>query len=107
VKTWDPEAWQQPEAPAPGADKPQGSPRPGLEPRRPTPEEFSACTPEKLELIDGHVLGEENLLLLLLTSMGLRRAAELVGLKLWRSAAAPARWAVPLGRPHAKRKRKP
>jgi hypothetical protein len=70
----------------------------GLEPapypRRPTPEQFSAHTPEKLELLDGHVPGEEKLLLLLLTTMGLRRAVELVGPKLWRSAAAPTRWSV-------------
>jgi len=71
---------------------------PGLQARRPTVDEFSSYTPEKLELIDGHIPGEEDLLLLLLTSMGLGRAAELVGPRLWRSAAAPVRWtAAPSG----------
>jgi hypothetical protein len=65
---------------------------PGLHARRPTVDEFSSYTPERLELIDGHIPGEEDLLLLLLTSMGLSRAAELVGPRLWRSAAAPLRW---------------
>jgi hypothetical protein len=78
---------------------------PALHARKPTVEEFSAYTPEKLELIDGHVPGEEDLLLLLLTSIGLRRAAEVVGAKLWRSAAAPRRWAT--GRPKARRGSRP
>ena len=47
----------------------------------------------------------EDLLLLLLTSIGLRRAAEVVGPKLWRSAAAPERWTT--GRPKARRGSRP
>ena len=98
VKAWDPE--ERPEAGGPAAAAPEGESAgrlgPALHPRRPTVEEFSAYTPEKLELIDGHVPGEEDLLLLLLTSIGLRRAAEVVGPKLWRSAAA--RRALPEGR---------
>jgi hypothetical protein len=95
VKTWE----ELPKACGPAAAPPEGEPTgrlvPALHPRRPTVEEFSSYTPEKLELIDGHVPGEEDLLLLLLTSIGLRRAAEIVGPMLWRSAAAPRRWATP------------
>ena len=107
VKTWDPE--ERPKEGGPAAAPPEGEPAgrlvPALHARRPTVEEFSAYTPEKLELIDGHVPGEEDLLLLLLTSIGLRRAAEVVGAKLWRSAAAPRRWAT--GRPKARRGSRP
>ena len=94
VKTWYPEQSPKPDSPAAVSTegKAEGRLLPTLHPRRPTVEEFSAYTPEKLELIDGHVPGEEDLLLLLLTSIGLRRAARVVGPKLWRSAAAPARW---------------
>jgi hypothetical protein len=109
VKKWDPEEWRRKEpavAPAPAEGEVPKRLQPALHPRRPTPEEFSSHTPEKLELIDGHVPGEEDLVLLLLTSMGLRRAARLVGLKLWRSAAAPIRWPVlrPRLRPTRKRR---
>jgi len=109
VKKWDPEEWrkEEPVAPAPPEGEGQKGLPPALHPRRPTPEEFSSHTPEKLELIDGHVPGEENLVLLLLTTMGLRRAAQLVGPKLWRSAAAPIRWPVLRARPRPKGKRKP
>jgi hypothetical protein len=109
VKKWDPEEWrkQEPAAPAPPEGEGQRRLQPALHARRPTPEEFSSHTPEKLELIDGHVAGEENLLLLLLTTMGLSRAARLVGSKLWRRAAAPIRWPVRRARPRPKVKRKP
>jgi hypothetical protein len=109
VRKWDPEEWrkQEPVAPAPPESEGQKRLQPALRPRRPTPEEFTLHTPEKLELIDSHVPGEENLLLLLLTTMGLRRAAQLVGPKLWRSAAAPIRWPVSRARPRPKRKRRP
>ena len=59
------------------------------------------------ELIDGHVPGEEDLVLLLPTTMGLRRAAQLVGPGLWRSATAPTRWAVPRTRRRSRGRRKP
>ena len=93
VKKWDPEEWRAPEAPAPG-EPPEGRLQPALHARRPTADEFSRHTPEKLELIDGHIPGEEDLLLLLLTSVGLRRAARLVGPELWRRAATPFRSTV-------------
>lgn len=94
VKRWD--LQDQPEAQTPTpAPTEAGSEEPRLQPalysRRPTPGEFCAHTPERLELLDGHVPGEEKLLLLLLTTVGLRRAARLVGPRLWRSAAAPIR----------------
>jgi hypothetical protein len=108
VRRWNPEEWRKPEtvAPEPAEGEVQEHLQPALHPRRPTPEEFSSYTPEKLELIDGHVPGEENLVLLLLTSMGLRRAAQLVGPKVWRSAAAPIRWPALRARPRPKGKRK-
>ena len=65
-------------AAAPPGGESAGRLVPALHARRPTVDEFSAYTPEKLELIDGHLPGEEDLLLLLLTSIGLRRAAEVV-----------------------------
>lgn len=58
-----------------------------LEPRLVTANEFCACTPEKLELIDGEIIGAEPLLMLLLASIGLRRALELVGRDAWLDAA--------------------
>jgi hypothetical protein len=96
VNTRDPEQLPKPEA-LTGVSPDEGAGarlKPALHPRKPTVEEFCAYTPEKLELLDGHLPGEEDLLLLLLTSIGLRRAARVVGPKLWRSAAAPERWAV-------------
>lgn len=106
VKPWDPEQWK----PDPQAEVPTEQAVAHLEPalyaRRPTPEEFSFHIPEKLELIDGHIPGEENLLLLLLTSMGLRRAVQLVGPKLWRRAASPVRWQLPRSRSRTNRKSK-
>jgi hypothetical protein len=51
-----------------------------------TVEEFHLYTPEKLELIRGDVPGAEELLLLLLTNVGLHRAATLVGHETWRRA---------------------
>jgi hypothetical protein len=100
VKRWDAEeAPRETPGAAPAQHDTRGRLQPGVHPRRPTPEEFSSNTPEKLELIDGHIPGEESLLLLLLTSTGLRRAAEMVGLKRWRSAAAPVRWSLPRPRP--------
>jgi 3-mercaptopyruvate sulfurtransferase SseA len=56
---------------------------PSLDGRRLRAEEFIAHVPEKMELLDGHIPGEEPLLLLLLASVGLRRAAGLVGPATW------------------------
>jgi len=108
VKKWDPEERRKSDPPAPAPVEKQAEARlePALHPRRPTPEEFSSYTPEKLELLDGHIPGEEKLLLLLLTTVGLRRAVQLVGPKLWRSAAAPIRWPVIRPRVRGGRKRK-
>ena len=107
VKARDPEELPRSDAPAAVSadERAVGRLMPALQPRRPTVEEFCAYTPEKLELLDGHVPGEEDLLLLLLTSIGLRRAARVVGPKLWRSAAAPESWA--LARSKARRKTRP
>ena len=66
-----------------GVDAPDPCAEPAPEARRLTAEEFVLHVPEKLELVDGHVPGEEPLLLLLLKSVGLRRAAELVGEDRW------------------------
>jgi hypothetical protein len=49
-------------------------------------EEFLASVPRKLELVDGHIPGEQMLILFLLTTMGLRRVASLVGREAWISA---------------------
>jgi hypothetical protein len=59
---------------------------PAMSGRRLTVKEFAANTPEKLELVDGEIPGSEELLLLLLTSFGLRRAALLVGPDRWKKA---------------------
>jgi hypothetical protein len=45
-----------------------------------------ASVPRKLELVDGHIPGEQSLVLFLLTTMGLRRVASLVGRDAWVSA---------------------
>lgn len=69
--------------PAPGG--PPGL-MPAMSGRRLSVEEFLANTPEKLELVDGRIPGSEELLLLLLTSFGLRHAALLVGPDRWKKA---------------------
>jgi len=48
-----------------------------------SPEEFWAAIPQKLELVGGHIPGEEKLVMILLSTMGLRRVAALVGRKAW------------------------
>lgn len=59
---------------------------PAISGRRLTLDEYHLYLPEKLELIDGTIPGDEQLLLALLTSIGLRRAAMIVGLDLWKKA---------------------
>ena len=49
-------------------------------------EEFLASVPRKLELVDGHIPGEQMLVLFLLTTMGLSRVASLVGRDAWMGA---------------------
>lgn len=71
---------------APAITDPADEPAPGVMGRRVTAEEFAAHAPEKLELVGGRIAGDRKLLLLLLTSLGLRRAAALVGYELWRKA---------------------
>lgn len=107
VNKFNPDEWRNPDPPAAAPVETLAVARlePSLHPRSPTPEEFSSYTPEKLEFLDGHIPGEENLLLLLLTSVGLGRAVQLVGPKLWRRAAAPMRWRV--ARPSGRGGRKP
>jgi hypothetical protein len=51
-----------------------------------SPEEFRSSIPRKLELVDGHILGEQKLVMFLLTTMGLARVAALVGREGWRAA---------------------
>ena len=51
-----------------------------------TLDEYHEHAPEKLELIRGEIREGEKLLLLVLTSLGLRRAAELVGPERWKKA---------------------
>ena len=48
-------------------------------------EEFRWAVPEKLELVDGHIPGEEKLVMFLLATMGLRRVSALVGRHAWAS----------------------
>ncbi len=74
------------EAEPPAPDKGPGPPTPDVMGRSLTVSEFSAHTPEKLELMGGRIPGDKDLLLLLLSSLGLRRAAALVGYDLWRQA---------------------
>jgi hypothetical protein len=75
-----------PEPPTPKRDAAHGLPQPDVMGRRLTAEEFSAHTPEKLELLYGEIPGEKALLMLLLTNSGLRRTAAFVGYDLWRRA---------------------
>jgi hypothetical protein len=51
-----------------------------------SPVEFSSSIPDKLELVDGHIPGEQKLVMLLLTTMGLARVAALVGREAWLAA---------------------
>jgi hypothetical protein len=51
-----------------------------------SPEEFRSSIPEKLELVDGHVPGEQKLVMFLLTTIGLSRVAALVGREGWLAA---------------------
>ena len=69
----------------PAVAETRAEPRPSAMGRALTVEEFSAHTPEKLELVGGRIPGDKGLLLLILTSLGLRRAAALVGYDTWRT----------------------
>ena len=71
-----------------GPDVSVEGPSPSIAGRRLTVEEFQAHVPEKLELVDGRIPGDEHLLVLLLTSLGLGRAIHLVGPDQWREALA-------------------
>lgn len=51
-----------------------------------SPEEFGSAVPTKLELVDGRIPGGEKLVMILLSTMGLRRVAALVGREAWISA---------------------
>lgn len=50
-------------------------------------EEFRAAAPRRLDLVDGRIPGAEKLVLILLTTMGLKRVAALVGRDAWLAAA--------------------
>lgn len=56
---------------------------PGVHGRLLTADEFMTYAPSKLELIDGNIPGGEGLLRLLLMNQGLRRAALMVGRRVW------------------------
>ncbi|HEY8147318.1 MAG TPA: hypothetical protein VIK51_00190 [Vicinamibacteria bacterium] len=51
-----------------------------------SPEEFRSSVPRKLELVDGHIPGEQRLVMFLITTMGLARVAALVGREGWMAA---------------------
>jgi hypothetical protein len=72
---------REPPPPIPAQARP--APTPDVMGRPLTVEEFAAYSPEKLELAAGRVPGGEKLVLLLLTSLGLRRVAALVGRETW------------------------
>jgi len=59
------------------------TPAPDVMGRPLTVEEFAAYAPQKLELAAGRIPGGEKLVMLLLTSLGLRRVAALVGRDVW------------------------
>lgn len=71
------------------ARSPIPGPVPDVVGRALTVEEFAAYTPRKLELSGGRVPGDEELVLLLLTSLGLRRVPDMVGHEVWRRAVEP------------------
>ncbi|HEU0108000.1 MAG TPA: hypothetical protein VFT38_17585 [Vicinamibacteria bacterium] len=56
--------------------------------RHASPEEFRSSIPRKLELVEGHIPGEQKLVMFLLTTMGLARVAALVGRESWLAAVA-------------------
>jgi hypothetical protein len=58
--------------------------QPGAMGRPITAEELVAHAPSRLELLGGRIPGEKGLLLLILTSLGVRRAAALVGYEVWK-----------------------
>jgi hypothetical protein len=57
--------------------------KPQLDPDPITGDELWDHAPEKIELVDGRIPGDEKLLLLILKGMGLRRAVKIVGRELW------------------------
>jgi hypothetical protein len=80
------------EAGEPAAPAFESSPRGAMIPERmgrpASPEEFRSSMPEKLELVDGHIPGERQLVMFLLTTMGLARVAALTGRESWLAAVA-------------------
>ena len=54
--------------------------------RAASPDEFRSSIPRQLELVDGHIPGEQKLVMFLLTTMGLARVAALVGRESWLAA---------------------
>lgn len=61
-------------------------------PRRITAEEFGRYGPDKLELANGRIVGDERLLLLILSSLGLRHVIELLGPEPWQDAVWLVKW---------------
>jgi hypothetical protein len=77
----------------PAAERPIDPPRPDLEPRPITLEQYLALTPEKLELIEGYLIDgpayaeqRRNLLRLLLVNEGLLQAVRLAPPERWQAA---------------------
>ena len=75
------------------AERPIDPPRPDLEPRPITLEQYLALTPEKLELIEGYLIDgpayveqRRNLLRLLLVNEGLLQAVQLASPERWQAA---------------------
>ena len=73
--------------PIPASDaSPHGSMTPERMGRPASSEEFLSSIPRMLELVEGHIPGEQKLVLFLLTTMGLERVAALVGRERWLAA---------------------
>lgn len=73
--------------------QPSRRPVPGLKPTRINMEQYWSLTPEKLELLEGYLIGGQDdhqerldLLLLLLVNEGLEAAVRLAPAELWRKA---------------------
>jgi hypothetical protein len=73
--------------PTPASEaSPRGSMTPERLGRPASRKEFLSSIPRKLELVEGHIPGEQKLVLFLLTTMGLERVAALVGRERWLAA---------------------
>lgn len=76
----------------PAAAATRGALVPRLGPRRITAAELARHAPKRLELSKGRIVGDERLLLLVLSGLGLRHAIELLGPATWQDALWSVRW---------------